>query len=270
MISFKQYILIESPKEIEYDQTTNAIPKNRYKTKNLSSGKKQLEIHSAINKNKKYTHELNKLSSIGDYEFARKSKNFSKEYVTDNRHWDYIRHPKTDKPLVKVTRLKDNVARPATFYAIHKPTGEVHMKVEGEYTPSCKKFQVGCLSGHPDSKLKAHEFYQHLLLAGHVKELHSDTTQSIGGRKVWNRLRKLPNVKMVTNENPNGHHLKNFDKHYTSDKEYDEIKAKHSKKVNDPFYGSYDHTNWDEMKKDKQHKRFMKLSDRHFIAKSKV
>lgn len=270
MISFRQFIL-ESPKELDsYDYNSNSIPKNKFTAKDISSGKKQLKVKSKLNPKGESTSEINKISSFGDYEFARAHKNFKKSHVTDDKHWDYIYHPKHDKPLVKIKPIKNTEARPATFYAIHKPTGDVHMKVEGQYTPSSKKFQISCLSGHPDSKIKAHEFYHHLVLAGHVKELHSDETQSIGGKKVWSRLRKMPNVKVVTSDNPKGHHLKNFEKHYSTYAKEKEILKKYEVEKHDPGWASHKETDWKKAEKDKEYIKHKTLIKRHFIAKSKV
>lgn len=111
------------------------------------------------------------------------------------------------------------------FAAVDKKTKRIHMSVNGIFTPITKKFEVTDLKGNPKSTIKAHDFYHHLLIAGHVKKLVSDKTQSIGGRKVWQKLSQLPHVKMsaqgyagktkdIFNKKISYH--KDFDKNYTT------------------------------------------------------
>ena len=45
------------------------------------------------------------------------------------------------------------------------------------------------------SKIPAHEFYHHLI-TNHAVHLHSDYSQSEGAKKVWERLHKMPGIKM--------------------------------------------------------------------------
>ena len=115
----------------------------------------------------------------------------------------------------------------ASFLAMHKETGEPHVSVSGKYDTKKKKLTVNHLAGHPNNTLKAHDFYHHLLLAGHVKKLVSDNTQSPGAKKVWHRLSQKPHVGMTTTDgrkvNPKDSIEKFDQKHYTSDAKEREI-----------------------------------------------
>jgi len=83
------------------------------------------------------------------------------------------------------------------FSLVHRATDETHMHVAGNliHHDGKKKFQVDSLVGHEHSKVKAHEFYHHIL--HHVDELHSDTIHSKGGMTTWKHLAtKHPDVEV--------------------------------------------------------------------------
>lgn len=152
-------------------------------------------------------------------------------------------------------------ARDAKFLAIDRKTKKTHMYVRGYYTPSSKKFEINMLKGHPESTIKAHDFYHHLLLAGHVKELHSDATQSAGGRKVWKRLSHLPHVKLHTSDTKKP--IKNdqdLDSHYTHDNDFDRITQRHRDKEG--------FLNFQSRSNDPEWKIHSQKSNRSFVAKT--
>lgn len=92
---------------------------------------------------------------------------------------------------------RSSKSRGAVFMAVDKKTKRANMEVSGDlHGNKNKKFTVDILSSYRNNTLKAHEFYHHLLHAGHVNELISDTSHSPGARKVWKRLSKMPNIKM--------------------------------------------------------------------------
>lgn len=269
MIRFKQF-LSEAPwlmEPEEHSQSDNQIEKGKFKSKRLSGGKRNVSWaqKSYWEGDRTKSHETNIISSNKHYDFTKQSKNFYSKDVTAAGNWNLREHPRTGKYMTKKVPFKPSEARDTTFYAIHKETGEPHMKVNGMYTPSTKKFEISILKGHPESKIKAHEFYQHLILAGHVKELHSDTTHSPGGKKVWSKLRKMPNVKVTTSDNPDGHHVKNFDSHYVDNKMEEPIKNKYRSNQD-----GWEHIDYKKLEKDKDYKKLSVLKNRHFIAKGKV
>lgn len=273
MKTFKQF-LIEMPMLINYyDKESNQIIKDAFKSKHISSGK--MKIKQVLSRWGDYNseQEVNKISTVGDYHIVRHSPNFYKRLLKNHNYPVYdlngipsktVRKRNQDNPYraTKIIPYKNNEQRPATYSAIHKKTGEPHMSVTGTFTPSNKKFEISNLQGHPDSTLKAHEFYHHLLLAGHVHELHSDKTQSPGGKKVWERLRKLPNVKMTTSDNPKSSGIKNLEKHYAP-----ELDPKYIENRNLNSNGFVDYR---KMEKDPEYKHILKLRNRKLIAKSKV
>ena len=79
------------------------------------------------------------------------------------------------------------------YYAVHKKTGIVHMSMEGYRDPD-KSINVTYLTGHPDTKIKAHEFYHHLITK------HNETLKGIdhspGAVKVWQRLSDMDGLDM--------------------------------------------------------------------------
>lgn len=84
------------------------------------------------------------------------------------------------------------------FYAVNKKTRKSEMAVDGVYKGAKKNkiFHVGTLDGSKGSTIKAHHFYHHLMHAGHINQIVSDSSHSPGAKKVWHRLSKLPGVKM--------------------------------------------------------------------------
>lgn len=84
------------------------------------------------------------------------------------------------------------------FVAVDKKTKKVHMSVTGDMhgTEKNKHFAVDYLKASEGNTLKAHEFYHHLIHAGHVNTLVSDDSHSPGAKKVWHKLSQMPNIKM--------------------------------------------------------------------------
>lgn len=83
-----------------------------------------------------------------------------------------------------------------SMYTAYNPqTKMVDMKVTGHNNPLIKnRYHVKYLSGRPYIQtLKAHEFYHHIIMR-HNKEIVSDSSQSEGGRKVWERLATMPST----------------------------------------------------------------------------
>lgn len=103
----------------------------------------------------------------------------------------------------------------ASFLAVDKKTNEAHLNVNGNWHNKNKILTVDSLKGHPESTLKAHDFYHHLLMAGHVNKLVSDKIQSQGGKKVWKKLSTLPHVKLTGSD---GKFNRNFDANYSDSK----------------------------------------------------
>lgn len=83
------------------------------------------------------------------------------------------------------------------------------------------KFFVGDLQKYTGSTLKAHDFYHHLI-TNHDIHLHSDTTQSYGGKAVWKKLYNKPDIEMhVTDKNGSYYdelsHPESFTRSYDND-----------------------------------------------------
>lgn len=156
---------------------------------------------------------------------------------------------------------KKRVKGRAHFMAVNRETKEPEVSVTGEFHAKKKRLKVDMLKGKPGSSLKAHDFYHHLLLAGHVKELHSDNTQSAGGKKVWHKLSQLPNVNIKTSTGGKVD-PKNFEKHYANADQYQNLLAKNRKlHPRDPV---------NNLNKDPEYKSWKRRSDTHFIAKSNI
>lgn len=74
------------------------------------------------------------------------------------------------------------------FTAIHAGTGHAHMYLDGAFEgEKPNEFHINELQGHPDSGIRAHELYHHLVTK-HGIELHSSDEMSQGGSKTWKRL----------------------------------------------------------------------------------
>ena len=176
-------ILAESPLEMdEYDKASHAINDKNHEIKR--------------EKNRRI-----KMTSKQKYGDSPKAEDFSHVSSTPTHHFDIKQHTHNlNYDTRKLEKMKNSEARDATFMAVDRKTMQPHMHVTGTYTPSKKHFEVDTLKGHPNSTIKAHDFYHHLLLAGHTKKLVSGATQSAGGRKVWKRLSQLPHVKLHTND----------------------------------------------------------------------
>lgn len=126
------------------------------------------------------------------------------EKETSKLHKSPIKTSSNDKKVADVRDTHDLMKKGDDEYYLRakKRTSSnpgVHMYVNLEnsrHDPSFKKVQE--LKGHPDSPIKAHEFYQHLLKNG-VK-IESDDIQTKGGMMVWKKLADDPNIH-VTHHN---------------------------------------------------------------------
>ena len=78
-------------------------------------------------------------------------------------------------------------------YSLHNPEGKISLNVSGQQRGD-DKFLISNTNGH-GNKIPAHEFYHHLI-TNHAVHLHSDYSQSEGAKKVWERLHKMPGIKM--------------------------------------------------------------------------
>lgn len=87
---------------------------------------------------------------------------------------------------------------------------KVHIKVDGRHEGG--RFRIHNLTGHQKSKIKAHEFYHHLLK--HFS-LQSDNTHSKGGAHAWRQLSKMPGVQMK-HVNKEGKRIKLDKKNWTA------------------------------------------------------
>ena len=68
-----------------------------------------------------------------------------------------------------------------------------------------KRFRENTLAARRGNKLKAQDFYHAILGSGDASEIHSDTYQSPGARKVWKRFAAMDDVKMDS-ENAAAHY----------------------------------------------------------------
>ena len=237
MLPFKilRKMLKEAPElmaRAAYSQADNYL--GRHGPLELKKGKtnKRLDVvDHAYNDDTK--HEYKEIGSTGTHKLYRSLEGTDEEYGGSTRH--------------------------AHFLAVDKKTGKPHMKVSGYFDTKKKKLEIHSLKGHPDTTIKAHDFYHHLLLAGHVKELHSDATQSEGGKKVWQRLSKLPHVKMRTNQTKG---FGKFENHYANQKQLAKAREKHRDE-----YGVID---WEKHYNDPEIKKLYRLRDRKLIAKPNI
>jgi len=95
--------------------------------------------------------------------------------------------------------------------------------------------QVEGLEGHPESTIKAHQFYHALLKHGAIKELRSSVLHSIGGKKTWERLSKYPDINIKHAVNISGEKLvmkkgKSFDQNYQNERSIFKATLKSQKK----------------------------------------
>jgi hypothetical protein len=110
-----------------------------------------------------------------------------------------------------------------TIYAKDPASGESHMHVNFDGG------QIVGLEGSLHSKIKAHEFYHHLI-SHHGIELKSDIRQTPGGMKVWKKLKEYPDVKIThhkyTSTSPTDNSTKriplrkDFEKNYGNELSY--------------------------------------------------
>ena len=111
--------------------------------------------------------------------------------------------------------IKGITGKVVSYTAVHKETGEAHMRVMG--IRKGKNFIVSSLKGKEGSTIKAHDFYHHLTVR-HGISVHSDDAQSVGAQKVWQKFLNKPNVKAKHYEPNTNRELpidhKNFDQNY--------------------------------------------------------
>lgn len=147
--------------------------------------------------------------------------------VISNLRFDKSRKPlKLESPSANSKKVssvgdyhiyKGNIGDEHAYYAVHKDSGATHMRVLGHEDGN--KFTVTGLMGHNDTKIKAHEFYHHLI-THHGIELHSDRKQSKGGKNVWKKLSKYKDIQMGHRDSK-GNELKvdkkKWDNNYSAD-----------------------------------------------------
>lgn len=116
---------------------------------------------------------------------------------------------------------KENKVVNTHFYAVNKKTNKVDMYVSGLMQGNRKKkFQVSMLKASKKGEIRAHDFYHHLIHAGHINSLISDDSQSEGAQKVWKRLSQSPNIKMSAIRNS-----------YSDKHGWRQIKDRYNKKI---------------------------------------
>lgn len=130
-------------------------------------------------------------------------KDNNKAYIGEPKYSNGKAHHKkvSETPTHEIYRWDrpfNNSSNSTEFHAVDKKTGHIHMSVEGMTHNSDKKkaFEVEVLRGGYGNTIKAHEFYHHLINAGHVDSIVSDSSHSPGAKKVWHRLSQMPGVKM--------------------------------------------------------------------------
>jgi hypothetical protein len=126
----------------------------------------------------------------------------------------YERHPLVlQSGFVKPSHLGKRISRTDThtyhyeegddrFSARNSTTGEVDATVNGSLIKG--HLHVDLLSTRPHGKLKAHEFYHHLITKHGVKL--ASTSQSPGATKVYQKLSKMKGVKIHGEDRDGGHH----------------------------------------------------------------
>lgn len=161
---------------------------------------------STLGKNAKHT----ALTYLGRFQY----KYDKTQKVSD--HGDYEVHKHTNNGP-----SDNNVGDAnATAYSLyHKPTKNYHMILQGRHVGDT--FHISYLQGHPQSQVKAHDFYHHLITK-HGMKLNSDADQSVGGMKVWHKLSKNPEVS-VTHHDISGNQIpvqKKFSRNYSPEIEW--------------------------------------------------
>lgn len=68
-----------------------------------------------------------------------------------------------------------------------------------------KNLVVTTLAGHPNSKIKAHEFYRHLV-AHQGWSVQGSSSQSPGGMATWAKLSQYPDIE-ITHHNAAGEQI---------------------------------------------------------------
>lgn len=113
----------------------------------------------------------------------------------------YEDHPE-DKPKRKfISKIGDHkVSKLDVYgndswanYSLHNPEGKISLTVTGQNRDN-GKFLESNVNGF-GNKIPAHEFYHHLITQ-HDLHIHSDYSHSVGMKKVWEKLHKMPGIKM--------------------------------------------------------------------------
>lgn len=148
-----------------------------------------------------------------------------KEYISDTSQKFELARLRGRKPISRtksghdVYRLSNQFGE-REYMAVDPQTMRVHMKSAGFSYPD--HYDEGGLLKSPDSTIKAHEFYHHII-QNHENEIRSDTVHSKGGAKVWQKISELPDVNVGhidDDERPLPlHRGANWSKNYDDDSE---------------------------------------------------
>lgn len=131
-------------------------------------------------------------------------------------------HPRNEPKRQTLSKMGDNTVKELsltpyrTSYTLHDKDNKIAIKATGKKDGN--KFTINSLESSQKAPVKAHEFYHHLITNNDV-HLHSDIVQSPGGKKVWERLRGMPNIKIQT-YHPDGSY-KDIPSSQSLDKYYD-------------------------------------------------
>jgi len=109
---------------------------------------------------------------------------------------------------------------PVNHWILHHDKDDVaHMHSRGGNTKD-GFFIANETAKHPDAKISAPEFYKHILNSGKVKGIQSGKTQTEGGKSIWQRMVKDPELKVTHHDAETGKeiklHTKDWDRNYDS------------------------------------------------------
>ena len=105
---------------------------------------------------------------------------------------DHVSTMPSGHKILKNTLGETDDGKPVTYTAVDHH-GNAHIKVHGNERGN--RLDVTSLYGTEGNKVKAHNFYHHLITK-HGIHLHSDYEQSEGGMKVWKKLQRMPGIHM--------------------------------------------------------------------------
>lgn len=108
-------------------------------------------------------------------------------------HWgipDFVGRSEAGHSYFRVH--KDDKYKSTVGYFAADSDGKILMRVRGSQPSSA--LTVYNVQGLKGSELKAHDFYHHLLKAGHVKKILSDNYLSDGGFHIWKNLARKKDV----------------------------------------------------------------------------